>query len=218
MTYPQQPGGQYGGQGDPGQPGYQGQQPQGYPQQPQQGYPQQPGYPQQGGEYGQPQQGGYGQPQQPDYGQQPGYGQQQPGYGPPQQGYGQPGGFGGIPAKPPVPSQVNLAMIGLYGLAAAAFITIILAFLSGGGLFEFVPWVTILFTLALAALCGGAGFLVSQRNDLGRGAGFVAAGAAAWLGLGEVAFTLNWLIAGGAVVVILQLMQPAAKTWFDTKN
>lgn len=161
MTYPQQPG----GQGDPGQ---------------QPGYQQQPGYP--------GQQPGYAAPQPGDPNAQQAYGQQ-PGYAPQPQVYGAaPGGglnFASMTEKVPFL---------LFGMAGASVLVMIFSLIGASNASHFgsyYPWMSILFYLALAAACGGAGLFTMQRNPLGKALTPVVCGAGLFFGLTLIAAPLN---------------------------
>ena len=189
MTYPQQPGGQYG------------------PPDPNQGYPQQ---------------------------QPPGYPQPQPGYGQPA-----PAGPGFAMNKPNLPSSVNLAMLGLFGMAALTLLQMIVGFI-GTNLSRAVvgiSWFSLVMNLLLAGMCAVAGFLVmSRRTDLARSAGLLATGAITWVGLANIFSVFGSLINGlgryltwttwlsvlvalvtaaAGVLVALQLLQPATREHFN---
>ena len=164
------------------------------------------------------------------YGQQPSYGQPQgypppagaPGY--PQQGYGQmppaPGGFG-APVGSARPSPVTTAAILGFVIGGLALLGAIVVFSVLGSLISYSGILTV---LAIVAVVLAAGLIYGGVQALsGKDARILLIAAAVEALLQLISIILNFnainlLVAAGCVVIVVMLINPQSKAWFDAKG
>ena len=86
----------------------------------------------------------------------------------------------------------------LFGIAGMAVLGIIMKFISGSAssYASYYPWITIVFSLAVAVVAGGAGMLMMQKNPLGEQFAPFVAGLGTFFGLSFIAAPMDVAVNG----------------------